>query len=70
MKTKHDIRATFRDFHSILIPAGTAADWIEGGTGGYAVKPGAVRLLSDTASIFKHDSTYYYIWVSEKDLQP
>jgi hypothetical protein len=69
MKTKHDIRATFRDMHSILIPAGTPADWIEGGTGGFAVAPGRVQLMSNTASLFKHDSTYFYIWVSEKDLK-
>lgn len=69
MKTKHEIRTTFRDMHELLIPAGTTAAWIEGGSGGYAVAPGTVRLLSPTPALFKHDSTYYYIWVNEKDLE-
>ena len=68
--TKHDIKLTFRDMHDILIPAGTPAKWIEGGTGGWAVEPKSVQLLSNTAALFKHDSTYFYIWVKEADLQP
>lgn len=68
--TKHDVKLTFRGMHDLLIPAGTPAKWIEGGTGGWAVEPKAVHLLSKTAGLFKHDSTHYYIWVSEADLQP
>lgn len=68
--TKHDVRLTFRDTHSILIPAGTPAKWIEGGQGGWAVEPKAVQILSKTEALFKHDSTYFYIWVQEADLQP
>lgn len=70
MKTKHDIRTTFRDMHDLFIPAGTKPRWIEGGQGGWAVGPHQVELRSETSALFKHDSTYYYIWVSEKDLAP
>jgi hypothetical protein len=68
--TKHDVRFTFRDTHDVLIPAGTPVKWIEGGAGGWAVEPKAVQLLSKTAALFKHDSTYFYIWVGEADLEP
>lgn len=68
--TRHDIKLTFRETHDLLIPAGTPAKWIEGGQGGWAVDPKVVLLLSKTESLFKHDSTYFYIWVKEADLQP
>lgn len=68
MKTAHEIRATFQRMNDIVIPAGTPARWIEGGTGGWAVEPHHVTLVSDTAALFEHDSKFYYIWVNEKDL--
>lgn len=68
--TKHDVKLIFRETHDLLIPAGTPVKWIEGGQGGWAVDKNAVQLLSKTESLFKHDSTYFYIWVKETDLQP
>lgn len=70
MQTAHEIRMTFRDFHTMTIPAGTEAFWVDGGQGGWAIKPNAAHLTSNTASIFKHDTTYYYIWINQKDLIP
>lgn len=68
-RTKHEIRCKFRDMHDLLIPAHTPVTWREGGQGGWSVEPYAVKVLSDTAALFKHDTTYYFIWVKEQDLE-
>lgn len=69
MKTKREIRQSFRDMYDLLIPSGTSVRWIEGGQGGYVVAPSACKLLSKTDSLFKHDSTYFYIWVDSADVE-
>lgn len=70
MRTAREITMRFQDMHDLRIPAGTSARWIKGGTGGYAIAPSSAHLESKTAALFKHDATYYYIWVDAKDLTP
>lgn len=67
-QTARDIDMAFRDMHTIRIPMGTPVKWIEGGGGGYVIDPSDVRLDSPTEGLFKHDSTYYFIFVDPKDV--
>ena len=67
MKTKREITFdAWRELHALRIPEGVPVQEIKGS--GFAVLPQFVDLQSKTENLFRHDSTYYYIWIDEKDV--
>lgn len=69
MKTKREIVIpAWRDMHALRIPQGTPVQTVKNPGGGFVVRPASVVLESKTAALFKHDSTYFYIWIDGEDV--
>jgi hypothetical protein len=64
-----DLVITYQDIHRLSVRRGTKAERQRSGWGdSYAVHWRNVDLLSKTDALFKHDRTYYFIWISNDDL--
>ena len=69
-----DVELRFHELHDVSIKAGTPVRWIDGkgGQGGWVVDPHRVEPSATQdrgpKSLWAHDTTYYYIWVKEADV--
>jgi hypothetical protein len=75
-KTSREVKTTFRNFWNLVIPAGTACYYIaQGGfhlaaTPTYLADPALREQAEKPESLFKHDASYYWLWLSPDDVEP
>jgi hypothetical protein len=64
-----DLIINYQDIHRLAVKRGTRVERQRSGWGAsYAVHRHNVELLTNTQALFDHDSTYYFIWISNDDL--
>lgn len=74
-QTSHEVKATYRNFWGLVIPAGTPCHFVEQGGFHLAASPDYLpdpilrEQASKPESMFCHEASHYWAWVSPDDVK-